>query len=154
VPVFEEVRRQNNIIYRRSQITSNEHRFFLALLLNVSDRGEVLKLVQQRFPEQNPVETILDWIDELASTKVMGSSEPNVLGITDYDDDYMFVFQCLLEGKTFEQTNASYKDEFSVEAAESSADRLKHLYDSICHSMPFKSIFLDSSARSATAVAV
>lgn len=154
IPVFEESQRQNNLIYRRSQITGSEHRFFLALLLNVPDRVRVLDLVRQRFPDRNPVETILDWIDELAATKTIGSPEPNVMGIADFDDDYLFVFQCLLEGKTLEQTKAAYEDEFSIEAADSSSDKLERLYDAIRHSMPFKGIFLDSTARSTTAVAV
>jgi hypothetical protein len=35
LPVIDEHQRQQNIYLRRGQITSNEHRFFLALLLNV-----------------------------------------------------------------------------------------------------------------------
>src|SRR5262249_42515752 len=80
-PVFEEAERQHNLIQRRAQITSNQHRFFLALLLNIPDRQKVLDLVKQRFPEQDPVATVTDWVEELAHTKVAGSSEPNVLGI-------------------------------------------------------------------------
>jgi hypothetical protein len=40
-----------------------EHRFFLALLLNVSTRTDLLALVEQSFPEAPPVETILRWAE-------------------------------------------------------------------------------------------
>ncbi len=144
LPVFEEVQRQNHIIHRRGQITSNEHRFFLALLLNVPDRIKVLDLVRERFPDQNPINTIMGWVEELASTKVFGSSESNVLGIKDFDDYYLFVFQCLLEGLALEQMKSAFEEEFSAEHARSLGNKLEELYNAIRSSMLFKSIFLDS----------
>jgi hypothetical protein len=144
LPVFEEVRRQQNLIQRRGQITSNEHRFFLALLLNVPNRAKIIELVRQRFPEQNPVDSITAWVDELANTKVAGSSEPNVLGIHNYGEDYLFVFQCLLEGLTPEETRAAFEEEFSVKDAYSLGNRPEELYDAIRNSILFKSIFLDT----------
>ena len=135
LPVFEEVRRQQNLIQRRSQITSNEHRFFLALLLNVSDRTKLLDLVRHRFPERNPVNTITNWVDELANTKVAGSSEPNVLGISNYDEDYLFVFQCLLEGLTLEETRAAFEEEFAVKDGDASANKAEELCDTVRNSI-------------------
>ena len=63
VPVLEEEARQSNIIKRRATITGDEHRFFLALILNVPGREKILELVKQRFPDIDPVEKILDWVD-------------------------------------------------------------------------------------------
>ncbi|MFY9555699.1 MAG: hypothetical protein WAV47_13380 [Blastocatellia bacterium] len=145
LPVFEEARREQNLIYRRGQITSNEHRFFLALLLNVPDRAKVLDLVRQRYPENDPVDTIVDWVEELANTRVGGSPEPNVMGIEGIDDDYLFVLHCLLEGRSVEQTKVAFEDEVSAEDARSLGEKLEKLYDEIRRSMLFKSIFLDST---------
>jgi hypothetical protein len=145
LPVFEEVRRQQNLIQRRGQITSNEHRFFLALLLNVPDRVKVLELVRQRFGEQDPVNTITGWVEELANTKMVGSNEPNVLGIDRFDDDYLFVFQSLLEGLTLEQIKISFAEEFSEEEALPSAEKLEELYNSIRNSILFKPLFIGAS---------
>src|SRR5579884_1717726 len=78
--VFDEAVRENNIIQRRSRITHPDHRFFLALLLNVPDRVRLLAMVHQRFPNVEPVSTILSWIEELATTKLWDSDETNVLG--------------------------------------------------------------------------
>jgi hypothetical protein len=144
LPVIEEARRQQNLSYRRGQITSSEHRFFLALLLNVPDRMKVLDLVMQRFPGQNPVDTVLDWIEELGNTRSAGSSESNVLGIANVDDEYLFVFQCLLEGRTMEQTKEAFVEAFSVDNAVDPGDKLEALYNTIRNSLPFKSIFLGS----------
>ncbi|HET8677938.1 MAG TPA: hypothetical protein VFO63_19210 [Blastocatellia bacterium] len=148
LPVFEETRRQNNLVYRRGQITSPEHRFFLALLLNVPDKNRVIEMVRQRFPEQNPVEAIVGWVDELANTKMIGSPEPNVLGIDNLDDDYLFVFQCMLEGLTVEQMKSNFEEEPSTGQGGSGSKELEELYNAIRDSMPFKSIFLDSPAAS------
>ena len=96
-PVLDERRRQSEIARRRSAITSDEHRFLLALLLNVTDRTTVIDLVARRFPERDAVETIVDWVQELGTTKELGASG-NVLGIAGWDDDHVFVFECLLRG--------------------------------------------------------
>jgi hypothetical protein len=141
LPVFEEVQREQNLIYRRAQITGDEHRFFLALLLNVPDRAQILDLVRTRFPEQDPVETVTNWLEELCNTKAFGSPEPNVLGIEGFDDDYLFVFQCLLEGLPAEEIRPAFEREFSVEYAESLGNKPEELIERIRTSKLFGSIF-------------
>jgi len=143
LPVFDEALRQRNLVHRRGQITSNEHRFFLALLLNVADRRKVLGLVGQRFPDRNPVETITEWVSELANTRVFGSAEPNVLGIEDFDEDYLFVLQCLCEGLTIEQMKSAFQEELSEEDLRGLGNKPEMLYDTIQNSTLFCSIFLD-----------
>ena len=101
--IFDEQVRQQNIVTRRGSITSEEHRFFLALLLNVPSREKILDLVKQRYPETDPVEKILDWVEELAQTRVLGSKEANALGLENFDDDYVFVLEQLLRGKSIEE---------------------------------------------------
>ncbi|MFS8086657.1 MAG: hypothetical protein ACMG6H_13575 [Acidobacteriota bacterium] len=103
MPVFAEEERQGNIVHRRATITGEEHRFFLALLLNVSNREKVLNLVKQRFPERDPVETILDWVEELARTRVVGSNEMNALGIMGFDDAYVVVLEYMLRGSSSDE---------------------------------------------------
>jgi hypothetical protein len=111
--VLEEQVRQQNIVQRRATITGEEHRFFLALLLNIPSREKILELVKQRFPGTDPVEKILDWVEELAQTRVLGSKEPNALGIEGFDDDHVFVLEQLLRGKSIEEIRQLLKtDEF------------------------------------------
>ena len=96
--VFEEKLRQADIVKRRGMIEGADHRFFLALLLNVPERMRVLDLVKQRCPDKEPVDVIVGWIRELSKTKIFGSTEPNVLGIKSIDDTYLEVLAGLLRG--------------------------------------------------------
>jgi len=144
--VLGEVQRQQNVIQRRAQITSNDHRFFLALLLNIPSRVRILDLVAQRFPEDNPVSTIMNWVEELGNTRMAGSSEPNVLGIADFDDDYMFVLQGLFEGLTLEELRMAAAEEYSADDSERLDSRFTTLYDSIRRSSLFNTIFRDAKS--------
>ena len=103
LPVFEEGWRQSEITRRRTEIKGEDHRFFLALLLNVPDRVTVLRLVREKFSDQDPVELVVRWVRELSATKIFGSKEPNVLGLVDCDDRHLLVFSGLLEGLTIEE---------------------------------------------------
>ena len=145
LPVFAEAERQAYLSHRHGQITSTEHRFFLALLLNVPDRSRVLDLVQERFPDRDPVAAVVGWVEELTDTSTIGSAEPNVLGIEDVDDDYLFVFECLLKGLSLEQTRRAFVEDLSSADAENQRDKPELLYNAISNSMAFKSLFLDSS---------
>jgi hypothetical protein len=63
-PTLEEIIRRDAISGMRGMIEEPEHRFFLALLLNVPGRERILDLVEQRF-DGDPVSTILRWAEEL-----------------------------------------------------------------------------------------
>lgn len=141
LPVIEESQRQHYIQWRRQQITSNEHRFFLALLLNVPDRARLLELVKERFPEANPIQTVAEWFEELANTRMSGSSERNLLGINEFDEDYLVVFQCLLEGLSVEQISNELGEDSLAMKGHSSRNRAEKLCDEIRNSMLFKSVF-------------
>ncbi len=56
----------------RGPINDPEHRFFLALLMNVTARKDLLRLVKQRFPEDNAADVILRWCEELSGESDFG----------------------------------------------------------------------------------
>ncbi|HEY0460370.1 MAG TPA: hypothetical protein VGC97_14625 [Pyrinomonadaceae bacterium] len=97
--VFENLDRQDEIVRRRSYITDSEHRFFLALLMNVDGRERIFSLVRERFPDSEPLDKVLDWTFDLAQTRVLGENIPNALGIADFDDMDLFVLENLLHDK-------------------------------------------------------
>ena len=66
--------RRDSISQMRYHIENPEHRFFLALLMNVQNRSDIHALITERFPDQSPIETILGWAEELI--------EPTDFGIT------------------------------------------------------------------------
>ena len=69
---LEECVRRDVIKGMRNTITQPEHRFFLALLMNVPTRSDLLALVAQRFPKESPVATVLRWAEELAELSEVG----------------------------------------------------------------------------------
>jgi hypothetical protein len=71
---LEESVRRDAIKGLRSHIDEPEHRFFLALLMNVATRADLLKLVRRRFPKKPAVETVLRWAEELTEQSDYGAS--------------------------------------------------------------------------------
>jgi hypothetical protein len=74
VATLEEGVRRDGIKDLRSAIVEPEHRFFLALLLNVARRADLFALVAKRFPKKSPVETILRWAEELSQETDFGTA--------------------------------------------------------------------------------
>jgi hypothetical protein len=79
-PVLEEILRRDSVMAMRATITAVEHRFFLALLMNVPTRKDILRFVSQRYPG-DAVETIMGWATELGdvdgfSTGVLDAEFP------------------------------------------------------------------------------
>ncbi len=71
---LDEVVRRDIIAGLRGSIAEPEHRFFLALLLNVPTRVDLLAMVEQRFPDAKPVETVLRWAEELGEATDFGTA--------------------------------------------------------------------------------
>ena len=71
---LEEIVRRDVIAGMRNTIAEPEHRFFLALLLNVPTRADLLALVGQRYPQEAPLETVLRWADELREESDLGTT--------------------------------------------------------------------------------
>jgi len=140
LPVFEEEWRQKDITHRRAEIKGEDHRFFLALLLNVPERTRVLELVKERFPHEDPVELVVGWVRELTATKIFGSREPNVLGLANFDEGHLFVFGGLLKGLTVQeiQTRAAADIGPAAKLDLSIADIANHIRNLSL----FKSIFV------------
>ena len=142
-PIVEEQKRVGDLVQRRSFITTKEHRFLLALLLNVPSRTKILELVSQYFPKQDPAETVLEWVEELSTTKVWGSSEPNVLGIKDFDNDHLFVLQKLLEGISLEQSCTGLRKQYRSKRTPSLERKLEAIAQSLRGSTVFKFLLAD-----------
>lgn len=110
-PVFEHFDVLNEIVRRRGFVTEPEHRFFMALLLNVEGRERIFGLIKQRFPDADPIEKVLDWTFDLGQTRVIGIDDTNALGIPGFGEAEMFVLEHLLNGKTDDEIIAAYQAE-------------------------------------------
>lgn len=109
--IFAELKRTDSIVVLRNVISEPEHRFFLALLLNIDSIGDILLLVQERFPESDPKEKMLDWVSDLGNTRVIDGSSPNGLGIPKFTDFDTAVLEKLLDGKSGEEIAKTFQNE-------------------------------------------
>ena len=71
-PTLEEIVWRDRLVSLRSSIEDTDHRFFLALLLNVSRAPDILRLVAARFPG-DPVTRVLAWAEELSESSPAGT---------------------------------------------------------------------------------
>jgi hypothetical protein len=136
--VFAEEQRQRDITKRRGMIEGEDHRFFLALLLNVPDRATVLDLIKQKYPDADAVELAVGWINELSKIRIFGSPEPNVLGLKDFNEDYLFIVRGLLQGLTDDEINSQAATDPAVAGKQKS---VADVTDQIRRSPLFKIIF-------------
>lgn len=141
VPVMEEQGRVLDIVHRRAFITAPEHRFFLALILNVPSRDKLLDSVGRRHPEQDPIELVLDWVMELSTTKVWASNEPNVLGIAGFNDDYLFVLECLLRDYSPAQVQTVIEGLYPADHAEKLKVDFETIAGKLRESILFRALF-------------
>ncbi len=87
------------VVHRRDYVTDPALRFFLAVLLNVEGRENIYKLIKQRYPDADPQDKVLDWVFDLANTRVMGVEPPNALGIEAFGDLDVLILEEMLNGK-------------------------------------------------------
>ena len=104
--VFELDQTQNDIIARRGMVEGADHRLFLGLLLNVPERAKLLELITQRFPDNDAIELIIRWVEELSGIRAFGSPEPNVLGIKGINGIYLKVLTGCLKGMPKDEMEA------------------------------------------------
>jgi hypothetical protein len=87
------------------------------------------------------VEKILDWLEELSQTRVLGSKEGNALGLEGFGDDHIFVLEFLLRGKSAgEIRELTQTDEFQRFAELD--DKLETLVSSLKESPLFKTMLI------------
>ncbi len=129
--VFEHLDKLDEILCRRSYVTDPEHRFFLALLLNVEGRERIFSLVKERFPDSEPLDKVLDWTFDLAQTRVLGEKIPNALGIADFDDTDLFILENLLLDKPQDEIQTILETEYGAANLENLSERIEKIHKSI-----------------------
>lgn len=72
IPALQYLERRQQIMRLRSTVDNPELQFFLALLLNLNERGTLLDMVRSRYPLVEPIEMVVQWGAELAN-KVHGA---------------------------------------------------------------------------------
>ncbi len=132
--VFEHQDMLDEMVKRRGYVNDPEHRFFMALLLNVDGREQIFRLIKQRFPDNEPLGKALDWTYDLANTRVVGVENLNALGIPDFGDIDLFVLEQMLldkSGTTIEDALRAQYGESAVEAVKTVADKESRIRNAV-----------------------
>jgi hypothetical protein len=141
--------RIDEILRRRSFVTNPEHRFFLALLLNVDGKENIFPLVKQRYADDDPVEKILDWVLELSETRVMAANSQNALGIENFGAFDLFVLENLLRDKSIDEMKAAMSNDYPADQADGLIAALPEKIERINSAVIFEPLFADSQLKMA-----
>ncbi len=144
--VFAHQSKTEEIVRRRSVITEPEHRFFLALLMNVEGKERIFSLIKERFPDSEPLDKVLDWTFDLANTRVMGLNIPNALGIENFGDLDLFVLESMLKNLPDEEAESVLQTEYAMEITEEVRKDLAQKREQIRNSVIFDSLLSEQPA--------
>jgi hypothetical protein len=108
--------------------------------LNVDERARLFDLIKKKFPDDEPIEKFLDWTSELSATKVFGAKESNVLGIADFNDDYIAVLECLLKDIDDKDIEKAIAENYSEEYANGMTDSIERICRNLRSSTMFKAL--------------
>lgn len=109
--VLEELARLRAIADRRKQLQGADHRFFLAMLLNLPTRQAILEAVTQRYPGAEPVDLVMQWIQDLAAAIAPRSALAG-------DDHTAAILAEMLRGHAGEELIARLKEDFDDDDVE------------------------------------
>lgn len=138
--VFAHEAKVQEIVRRRAVITEPEHRFFLALLMNVEGKERIFSLIKERFPDAEPLDKVLDWTFDLANTKVLGLNIPNAVGIEDFGDLDLFVLESFLKNHSNEEAEKILETEYGMQITEEVRQNIEQKREQIRNSVIFDSL--------------
>jgi hypothetical protein len=136
--VFAHYHKLDQIVRLRNYITDADHRFFLALLLNVEGKTRIFELIKSKYPDSEPLDKVLDWIFDLANTKVYGMNVPNALGVEGFDDFDLMVLEEMLKEKTEAETIALLKLEMPNEDPDELSENISKRIEKIRNAFIFE----------------
>jgi len=105
-PALLQVERRNKIVQIRERISNGDLQFFLALLLNITERPLILGLIEQRYPSRDPITAIEGWVREL--------SEMGVLGVR-FQEPWLLMLRCLLMKRSDEEIQNAFSLRYATQ---------------------------------------
>lgn len=141
--IFSYREKQDEIVRMRGVVSNPEHRFFLALLLNVEGRERILGLIKKRFPDADPIDKVLDWVFEMSETRVFGANPPNVLGMVDFGQFDLLLLENLLRGKSDHEIRKILEDQYPKDERLKFSAVFDFRYERIMHTVIFQPLLDD-----------
>lgn len=128
-----------NIVELRRKLHDPDHRFLLAMLLNVFDRGELLGLVRREFQCSDPVAKVLAWVAEMTgNTERFG----NLLGL-DFNDTALDILDAMLRGHGLAATLSQMAQKYGAAAVAVERDSLVGLFHGLKRCVLFHHVFAE-----------
>ena len=134
----------NNLLSRaivrcRRKLHDPGHRYLLALLLNVFDRKELLRLVQREFGGIDPVDQVMRWVAEMT-----GNTErfPNVIGL-DFKSTELRMLTSMFRGAGLDEVLTQFSDCYGATEVAKQRDDLSMLFAALKNCALFHHIFED-----------
>ena len=119
--------RRNDLVSLRNPVRNEEHRLFLAFLINLPNRDAIFRAVQREHPACDPAEKIATWLEELANpteTEHTGRRSSARLAF-DFDDLSLMVLRRLLQGQTGGELVDSVVSECEAQGVEADPKQIK-----------------------------
>lgn len=139
-PALERMRRDLKLVNHRRLLHHPEHRFFLALLLNLDQRKHIDDLVAKRFPKVPPWRTLSRWIREISSLPPTGDFAERGFGIK-LGAGELSVLDLLLQGVPPEQVPERMCEEYADEDVARQAVEIGRLCGRLKQASWFRSLF-------------
>jgi hypothetical protein len=141
-PIFDEDQRQQNISGLRRQVHDADHRYLLALLLNVPHRREIDRLIRARYGNVDAAQSILRWMKEMSTQRQLG---------IDLDPLSLLVLEHALNDGTVEDVRTSLDrmdGETRIEPPPETT--LRERWDDIVNALLLRPLFAGASGDAAT----
>lgn len=129
IACLEHVAHDGFLIDKRKQLRDGDHRFFVALLLNVPDRATILRLIQRRYPG-DPVDHVVRWIGELCD----GDSAP----LLRLGESTLVALESMARRPTLEHVVRAFRERYDHETVLAQLDDIEGLYEMLRTSSHFK----------------
>src|ERR1051326_3777127 len=130
-PVLEEQRRQKKITASRKEIHDPDHRYLLALLLNVPHRDGIERLIRARYGDADPRQLIVRWLKEMSSQQQLGF---------DLDPLSLTLLECALNDATLDDARRSFPND----APGAEETKLRQRWDEITQAALLRPLFARS----------
>jgi hypothetical protein len=129
--VIEERIRIDVINSRRAAVSDPDHRFLLALLLNLREKTAILDAIKKWYGVEDPYELLMRWVRQLSGTSRVG---------VEFDELNTFLFERLLRGETIHEVLRSLEAKYAYEDVQHQKQELIRHCESLQSSEVFRSL--------------